>query len=225
MKSRSSKLEILDRPDVSQAHIKASLDMMVMINRYFGGSRVVLEYFDQHPVPDEFTVADLGTGAGDIPHALVQWALRKGKKVSITAFDTNAYCVEYAQARFASPHIRYVQHSAFDFASLGPFDYVTSSMFFHHLSDEKIVILLKAMKDNCRRGFIVNDLFRGYGGLVGITLLGLLALNYPTLHDGTISVTRGFKEADGLKYKELSGIRDLQVERRPVCRMVMNYHV
>ena len=225
MKSRSERLEILDGPEVTQDQIRKSLDFMVGVNRYLGGSRAVTDYFESHAVPESFTVADLGSGGGDIPYALVGWARKHGKKISIVGFDTNPYCITYARKRFSLPEIQYVQKSAFEFEKVGPFDYVMSSMFFHHLKDQEIISLLKKMKENTRRGFIVNDLYRGYLPCLGVALLGLVSLNYMAIHDGSISVTRGFKEKDGLLYRKESGIDKLQIKRKPVYRFTLSYHV
>lgn len=223
-KTRSLKSEILDHPEAPKKDIQRSLDFMVGVNRYLGGSQTVLNYFEKYCVKKSLNILDLGTGSGDIPYALVQWAKKKGKSISITALDIQPVCMEYSQKHFACPEITYLNHSAFDLASLGSFDYITSSMFFHHLTDQQIVTLLQLMKQNCKEGFIVNDLYRSVWAYAGVGILGMLSGNGVVLHDATLSVARSFRNEDGEYYKEKTGIRDLKVKRKPIYRMTLSWH-
>ena len=221
---RSSKLEILDDPFSCREDIHASLRFMVLVNKWLGGARAVLDFFKEHAVPDTFTVLDLGTGSGDIPFAIAQWARQSGKKARITAIDLNDHCLQFAQMHFASPDIQFKKASAFDLEVLGSFDYVVSSMFFHHLSDEAIVRLLKIIDRHSRRGFVINDLYRCRSNFFGTLLMTLPTFKKILIHDAPLSVERAFRENDFLKYRAQSGIR-FDIERKPVFRVVATRHV
>ena len=186
MRHRSKQLEVLDAPNNPFEDIRSSLDFMVFVNRYFSGSRVVINYFERNRVPDKFSVLDLGFGSGDIPFALTEWAEKNGKDISVTAIDINAHCHSYAASRFASPRIRYLNHSAFDLDALGSFDYIISSMFFHHLTDEEIVRLLKIIDRQNRMGFIINDLYRSHRNYLGALLLSFFWFNKTVYHDAKL---------------------------------------
>ncbi len=220
--SRSLEPEILDRPDVSAGEIRASLDFMGFVNRFLGGSRAVTDYFDSHETPPEFTVLDLGCGGGDIPYALSGWASRKGKRVRITALDTNPHCLDYARSRHSSPDISYLDHSAFAIEALGPFDYVISSMFFHHLSDANIVRLLRIVARQSRRGFLINDLYRHPVSYFGAAFLGLASLRYIAYHDAKLSVKKAFRKEDFLIYSRSAGIENVKIETAPAFRLTMS---
>ena len=197
---------------------------MTQVNSALGGAAVVLDFFKKNRTPDEFSVLDIGCGAGDIPHALAQWAKSEGKKVTLTAIDLNPLCVTYASNHYRCPEISFLECSAFDIEKLGSFDYIISSMFFHHLSDEEIVRLLRLLRQNSRRGFLVNDLTRGYWNYWGAYLLGMFSFSPIVFNDAKLSVKRAFKETDFMRYRELSGIHDLKIERKPVFRITMNRH-
>ena len=196
---------------------------MVFVNKYFSGTRVVINYFERNRVPDKFTVLDLGFGSGDIPFALTQWAEKNGKDISITAVDINAHCHSYAASRFASPRIRYLNHSAFDLEALGSFDYIISSMFFHHLTDEEIVRLLKIIDRQKRIGFIINDLHRCHRNYLGALLLSCFWLNRTVYHDAKLSVSRAFQEKDLVRYRDEAGI-PFEIRREPLFRIAMSRH-
>lgn len=222
MKLRSLEPELFDEESLSREEIRSSLDFMVFVNRRFGGMRAVLRFLERAEPPAEFSVLDIGTGSGDIPNAVARWAEKRGRRARVTAIDKNPLCLEYAERRFGSPQIRFVRHSAFDIESLGQFDYVTSSMFFHHLNDGEIVALLKAVARCARLGFIVNDLCRGYAGLWGAALLSRLTLKPIVINDAALSIRRAFRTEDFTRYLALAGINGAKIERPPFFRITMS---
>ena len=72
-------LERLDRP-APFADLRLSLEDVVRLNGVFGGRRVTLAHVKRllarRPAAKPVTVLDLGTGAADIPLALIRWARR-----------------------------------------------------------------------------------------------------------------------------------------------------
>ncbi len=225
MKSRSTEKELLDDLEIRPEDILASLNFMTQVNCLFGGVQAILDYLESCQTPEKFSVLDIGCGAGDIPHEIVAWAKKKGKKVSITAIDLNPLCVTYAERHYPDPEISFLRHSAFEIESLGTFDFITSSMFFHHLSDEEIVKLLKLMKQQSRYGFIVNDLYRNAWNYLGAYILGVFSFRAIVFNDAKLSVKRAFREVDFFRYREQSGISDLKIERKPVFRITLSHYV
>lgn len=217
-------MEILDDKDVREEDLKASLDFMVRVNRYLGGAKAILDFFERFMQKEQCRVLDLGTGAGDIPHALVQWAEKKKKRVDVTAIDVHPFCLHYAKEKFSSENIHHKLHSAFDLTELGNFDYIIASMFFHHLTNQQIVVLLKSMLKNATQGFIVNDLYRHPLAYYGAAFLSL-PLRSIVYHDAKLSVKRAFTEEDFYRYRNLAGIHQLQIRRQAVFRLIMYYHV
>lgn len=63
---------MLDDLGTSAQAIHNSLDFMCFVNAFFGGARVVSDYFNKNKTPAKFTVLDVGSGGGDIPFALTQ---------------------------------------------------------------------------------------------------------------------------------------------------------
>ncbi len=224
MKTRSLSPEILDQDHVSEQKLRSSLSFIRFVNRFFGGTRVILDYFEAHPVPERFRVLDLGCGAGDIAYAVSGWAQACGKQAEITGLDLNPFCVQYASEHFKASAVRYVQASAFDLDSLGEFDYILASMFFHHLDDEDIVRLLTLMGRHARRGFIVNDLYRSWPAYCGAVALAAPTFCHIILNDAPLSVKRGFQEKDFERYRRLANISRSKIDRKPVFRISLSHH-
>ncbi len=222
MKGRSQEYEILDDPNVRPDELLESLNFMRQVNELFGGHRAILEYFEQQTLPASFTVLDIGCGGGDIPFALVKWARSRGKEAHITAIDVQPLCLSYAAQNFSSPDIRYLQYSAFDIEKLGRFDFVMSSMFFHHLSDDEIVHLLGLLQKVAQRGWILNDLYRGAMNYAGAWFLGMLSGKPILFNDAKLSVARAFRPKDLEQYRVAAGVHDARIRRRPLFRITMS---
>lgn len=225
MKNRFYGGEILDQDNIPESELRASFGFMGFVNHFLGGTRVILDYFASHPVPPNFSVLDLGFGGGDIAYALSRWAQARGKKADITGIDLNPFCVAFANEHFKAPSVRYVQASALDLDSLGEFDYIISSMFFHHLGDEEIVRLLRLVARHARRGFIVNDLYRSWPAYYGAFALALPTFSRIILNDAPVSVKRAFKEEDFKRYRDLADIPNAKILKKPVFRIALSYHV
>ena len=221
-KTRSLKTERLDDSRTPASEIRRSLDFMRFVNARLGGTRAVIDYFEKARTPDRFSVLDLGSGGGDIPFALVRWAEHKGKTVHVTAVDLNPHCLDYAREKFKSPIIQFLNCSAFDFETLGHFDYVVSSMFFHHLSEEEIVLLLRRMEQHGRRGFLVNDLLRSRLHYLGASLISFFTFKDILFSDARLSVLRGFREEDLVRYRQKTGI-PFEIKRKPFFRILMSH--
>ena len=216
---RSLEKERLDSPDAPKEDIYASLDFMVFVNRFFGGQRAILDFLEKNTAPSEFTVLDLGSGSGDIAFAITQWAKTQGKKVKITALDINPHCLEYSRSHFPSKNINFLNHSAFDLESLGTFDFIISSMFFHHLKNDEIMILLKKMSQYSRIGFIINDLYRSKRSILAAFVLSLFSFRKIVVNDATLSVKRAFKIKDFDHIRQKTSI-NLIIKRKPIFRIV-----
>ena len=223
MKERSNEFEIMDDYNVRPEDLLHSLNFMKQVNELFGGTRVILDYFvAQKNLPSSFTVLDIGSGGGDIPFALAEWARVRGRQARITCIDLQPLCVAYAAKNFSSPDIVHLDHSAFDIERLGKFDFVISSMFFHHLKDKEIVSLLGLIQKTARYGWIVNDLYRGKLNYAGAWFLGVLSGKPIVFNDAKLSVARAFRVSDMEKYREKAGLPEAVIRRRPIFRIAMS---
>ncbi len=221
---RSNERERLDEADIPEKDLLASLLFMRRVNRFFWGARVILDYFSSYSVPDHFSVLDIGTGSGDIPYALSRWATCHHKKADITAIDTHASCIAYAQKNFKTEGLFYKTASAFDLEALGKFDFIISSMFFHHLTDEEIVRLLVLVHRNAKKGFIINDLYRSRIAYAGAAFLAFFSFKNIVMNDATLSVKRSFTEEDFVRYARLARIPESRIQKKPVFRIELSHY-
>ena len=194
-------------PAVPIAELAANLRDIRRVNRFFGGTAVVLRHLpsllDEVPPDQEAEVLDLATGSADIPLAIVRWARARGRTVRVVASDASPPILDAAARRVArEPAIRLARQDAraVPFPDRS-FDVVLCSLALHHFPPDDAVAVLREMDRLARRGFIVNDLARGRLGYAGAWVASRLTTrNRLTRHDAPLSVLRAYTplEFEGL---------------------------
>lgn len=185
----------LDDPDV----LRDNLRDLRRVNRLTGGvalSRRALEVLC--PAPTPVTFLDVGTGAADIPIALLADARRRQRPMAVTATDSRPEVID--AARSARPAIDRVPELTLEVADGRAlpypdrsFDVVHTSLMLHHLEPADAVLMLRELARIARRGVIVNDLARRPITLIGGVLLSrLLTRNRYSRHDAPLSARRAY---------------------------------
>src|SRR6185436_20758573 len=102
------------------------------------------------------------------------------------------------------------------------FDFVTSSLVFHHFPEAPAASLLAEMARVARRAVLVNDLERHRVPWAVITVLAALGRNRMVRHDGPLSVLRGWRPHELLTLARSQGLgRRARVSRLFPYRLVL----
>lgn len=222
MERRAHTLEHLDGPLDDQATLAGNLRDLQRVNRFLGGtalsgkaidallaSRAAVRFATADPYP--IRMLDVGTGAADIPIALLATWRAAGRRLEVTAIDSRPEVI--AAARDGHPSgIPGLQLDVADGRALpyedGSFDIAHASLVLHHLEPDEAVALLREMRRVARLGVVVNDLARGRLGWAGAWLLAHLATgNAFTRHDAPLSVARAYTSAEASGLFERAGMR------------------
>ena len=202
--------EILDHAPPEEA--RANLNDLVRINRYFGAYGIFRGMMRELVDPNEsFSLLDVGSASGDMGAAL-----REGHpRAVVTAMD-------YKYSHLTGAAEPKLVADAFQLPfGVASFDYVFSSLFLHHFSNEQIVELLANFKQVARRAVLAIDLDRGplaYHFLPKTRWL--FRWKSITLHDGPISVQAGFKKDELLGLARRAGLDRASVSvHRPWARL------
>ncbi len=220
-------VELLDRPGNSDEEIRENLHDLEWLNRCFGGTRTVLLHLSRmigNRRSTPFTILDIATGGADIPRAVCRWATKRGLAVTVEGIDRSdqvltaagEWSADYPEIRLRraeAPPLPYPDQS---------FDFVISSLFFHHLTEAQGIHLLQEMKRIARRGLIVNDLLRSRSARLLTTIATrLLSANRLTRHDGALSVLRGFRPEELLRMAAAAGLTDARLILHPWFRIAL----
>ncbi len=203
-RERSQKTERIDTGDYTPAEYERFLREIAFINRYLGDSRALkktllreIEGVDLH----KFSVLDVGSGSGELLRVIAEFARVSGRDCDLVGIDLNIISANSAHSESAAyPEITSVRGDALvlPFAD-GTFDYAISSLFFHHLTDEQIMIALQEMERVARRGIFVIDLHRHPMAYVLYKLFCFAFRISPLVtQDGSLSILKGFLPAAGL---------------------------
>jgi ubiquinone/menaquinone biosynthesis C-methylase UbiE len=202
----------MDAPDADPALVRRSLRFLRRVNRLLGYTRSTLhplERFSRGWRPDTpIRILDVATGSADLPRAILRWAGRRGfHDVRVVGLDLHATTAAAALAQNPDPRIEIVRGNALGlpFAD-GSFDYVTTSLFLHHLDDDDVIRALGEMSRVARRGIIAGDLIRRRRAYLWIKLFTLFA-NPIVRNDGPASVAQAFTRDEMESLRDRAGAR------------------
>jgi ubiquinone/menaquinone biosynthesis C-methylase UbiE len=220
--------ELMDRPGISHALLREELQILETANRRWGGHELMLGYVQRFLVAartKSLTILDLGTGAADIPRAIVAWARQRQLSVTITAVDGNSGILEIAREACRNrPEIRLEQHDlrALPYAA-DSFDLVLCSLALHHFESADAVAILRRLNELARQGCIVNDLRRNWPAIWTTELLARTVIKSRiTRNDAVQSARAAFTVRELRAMAERAGLRNFRIHRRHLFfRMVL----
>ena len=202
--------ELMDAPDADPALVGKSLRFLRRVNRLLGYTRSTLHHLERFShawKPDEpVRILDVATGSADLPRAILGWADRRGfRDVRVVGLDLHATTAAAALAQNPDPRIEIVRGNALQlpFAD-DSFDYVTTSLFLHHLDDDDVARAIGEMSRVARRGIIAGDLIRRRRAYLWIKLFTLFA-NPIVKNDGPASVAQAFTRDEILSLRDRAG--------------------
>ena len=185
--------EILDRDDLSLDDTRRALDDLARVNLLlFGRSalqRALLPRLGAAGAPRQ-TLLDIAAGAGDSTAALQRRASARGVELLVVSTDRKLSHLLLGRrgGTISSAVVAQAERSPFRAAS---FDWVVSSLFFHHLDDDTKLEVLVDMGRVARRSAVVVDLRRSLWAGWSLSVLGrLIGMGRIALGDGLISLRR-----------------------------------
>jgi SAM-dependent methyltransferase len=216
--------ELLDDPNADPAAVAESLRNIARSNLWFGGAAAVRHGLSRAlrgvPAGSTVTLADLGTGLGDLPRAAAQWCARRGVHLVTVGLERHPVAARLAHERGVPCAVGCAGAPPFRDKSV---DVVLVSQVAHHLTEDSVVRLFRACDRLARRAVVVADLRRGRLGPLAFWC-GARALGFDgvTRADGMTSLRRGYTPAELRALMAAAGVRGT-VERRPGYRLVATW--
>jgi len=202
---RSKLAEELDGPETDPSDYQQCMSELAVINRVTFTHRPTLRWLAKATTGmTEFSLLDVGYGGGDLLRAIARWSDKHGMRPFLRGIDLNPRGAE--TAREATPswmNICYQTGDVFDTinALCPPVDFVVSSQFTHHLTDDGVVEFLRWAEANSLRGWHIADLRRSALAFYGFQLLGAaMGWHRITVNDGVLSIARAFRRQEWQTY-------------------------
>lgn len=190
-----AELELMDRPQPVSIELEHDLKNLRALNRWFGSHSLVRQFCRRWIKPgDQFRIADLATGSGDVPRLIVDFAREIAAEVKIDALDQQSATLEIAKKLSAGyDEISFIEANILEWNSPEHYDLVLNSLALHHFSEDDAARLLQRCRDLSRKFVLVTDLRRGLLATAGVYLLTASIFRDPmTKFDARLSAARAF---------------------------------
>lgn len=212
----------MDQTDIPREKIFQALEELEKINQYFYGIRPTLSAL-QNMVPSNqrsLSILDVGTGAGDLPVHILNWAKNQNINVEITGIDILSSAVEYANKKTANfPQITIRNRNVFTLDEANTYDIVHTAQTLHHFHGKNLIQFLQQLHRLCRLGVIISDLHRhpvAWMSILGFTRIW--SCNDMIRNDAPLSVRKGFTGNELSERIRSAGLPAPHLQRHPGFR-------
>ncbi len=188
--------ERMDAPDLPVAEYEAVLRDLERVNRLTRTHAPTLAWLERAairvPPGRPIAILDVACGRGDLLRAVAHRFARAGRPVRLEGIDLNPRSTE-AATRLGGP-ISYRTGDVFADRPAPKPDFIVSSQFTHHLTDDEVVRFLAWSEASSVHGWFISDLHRRRFSYWGFRLLCRVAFWHPIVRtDGTASIARSFR--------------------------------
>lgn len=186
---RSTRQERMDIDCVDFADYSRCLRDLSRVNVVTMTHRPMLAWLAQRATPG-FSLLDVACGHGDALRTI----RRHYPDAQLTGIDLNPWANRAAQqATDTGDRIAFINGDAFAYTPARKFDFIISSQFTHHLTDEQVVEFLRWLQHTAERGWFISDLHRHVIPYYGFPILARVAFWHRFVReDGQISIARAF---------------------------------
>lgn len=173
---------------------------------------------------DSFSLCDIGCGQGDLlrliarqlePSRLLSEGREEGSNpkaaaIRLEGVDRHPWSIRAArQATPAGMPITYREADVFALPEEVRWDFIVSSQFAHHLSDEELIRLFHWQDLHATRGWFIADLHRHWFAYYGFPLLARIMFWHRFVRmDGQVSIARAFTVSELREALQSAGVPD-----------------
>jgi 2-polyprenyl-3-methyl-5-hydroxy-6-metoxy-1,4-benzoquinol methylase len=204
---RSNAPEHMDTDCVDFEDYRRCLRDLSRVNVVTLTHRPMLAWLARH-AKGNFSLLDIACGHGD--------ALRKIRTryptAKLTGIDLNPWATRAAkEATDPAANIDFINDDAFAYQPQDRFDFIITSQFTHHLTDEQVVAFLRWLPNNAAQGWFIGDIHRHVIPYYGFPILARLAFWHRLVReDGQISVARAFIRTEWEALLRQAGLTEQQ---------------
>ena len=171
------------------------------------------------------SLLDVACGGGDIAVALAQRSRRRGLTLQVQGCDISDTALQHASRIAASvgEPVKFFHADVTAEPLPRRYTFITCSLFLHHLTDARIVTLLRTLAGCCDH-LLVSDLIRGRTGYALAWMGTKLLSRSPIVHeDGLRSVRAALTLQEARELASSAGLNDAHFERHWPQRFLMTW--
>ncbi|GAA5507593.1 methyltransferase domain-containing protein [Novipirellula caenicola] len=226
---RNLQHERMDDPDLPRDQHELALKGLSRLNRFTGVAGLMYRHLRRRGTMKAgrpLRILDVASGAGDVPIDWARRARRDGVAMEITMLDVSPVAVQTQQRRAteAQVSVRSLRSDCLAEPLPSGFDVVTSSLFMHHLNDEQVATLLRAMKVATDGGILICDLHRSRMNLAMVAFAGRVLSRSPVVHsDSVLSVQGAYTHAEFQTLAQHALDGSIEMHAAFPCRFLASY--
>jgi SAM-dependent methyltransferase len=193
LSQRSDQSERMDSDCADFDDYSTCLRDLSRVNSVTLTHRPMLTWLARHAAGD-FSVLDIACGHGDGLRRI----RRRFPAARLRGIDLNPWATRAATAATEqASEIEFINGDAFAYRLDRKPDFIITSQFTHHLSDDQIVALLIWLQANAEKGWFISDLHRHVIPYYGFPILARIAFWHRFVReDGQVSIARAFRRPD-----------------------------
>jgi 2-polyprenyl-3-methyl-5-hydroxy-6-metoxy-1,4-benzoquinol methylase len=222
LRQRSNEKEILDGDDIPFADIKQNMKELNFINTVLGGHAITIKGLQQFRLTPPLSICEIGCGGGDNMHAISVWLKKHKRAANYIGIDLKKECIDFAKQQYPSLPAEWIVSDYKDVRFEQKPGIIFSSLFCHHFTTDELINMMQWLKNNCSRGFFINDLHRNVLAYYSISwLTKIFSRSYMVKNDAKLSVARGFKKKDWKHILDAAGIRNYSIQWKWAFRFLI----
>ena len=220
--------ELMDDPALAApAHHRAlrGLQKINRVSRTAASLWPRIERFLSSDPTARASLLDVACGGGDLAIDLAQRARRRGLVLEVQGCDISDTALQYASqgATRTGESVKFFRADVTAERLPRHYTFITCTLFLHHLTDARIVALLRTLAGCCDH-LLVSDLIRGRTGYALAWMGTKLLSRSPIVHeDGLRSVRAALTLQEARELACRAGLDDARFERYWPQRFLMTW--
>jgi 2-polyprenyl-3-methyl-5-hydroxy-6-metoxy-1,4-benzoquinol methylase len=209
---RDRQPELMDQPGLSEEVHRNALRGLARVNQLSFSARSIwrpiVAEIRKHP-RREWRLLDVACGSGDVPLTLARYANSQQISLHVAGCDMSDTAVTQAsiRANAAGVAAEYFVRDVINEALPDGYDFITCSLFLHHLEVEDVITLLKAIGRSAGTLGVISDLRRTeLGYLLAAVGVRLLSRSRIVHIDGPLSVRGAFSTDEARSIADAAGL-------------------
>ncbi|TWT97978.1 Ubiquinone biosynthesis O-methyltransferase [Botrimarina colliarenosi] len=220
--------ELMDDPQLDEASHLAALRGLRRVNAISGVSAMIwgaIKRIAARRRLTHFSVLDVACGGGDLITSLSRRARGSGLDVDCYGCDVSPTAVAHSNRNAGEgAKLSFFVADAISEPLPGRYDFVTSTLFLHHLDQPASLRLLGHLSEAAQQAVLLDDLERSRTGWLLAWAGCRLLSRSPIVHyDGPASVRGAYTVEEAQTLAETAGLASTRWTRHWPCRYLMEW--
>lgn len=203
LKYRSTEVELMDMPDISEKDLKDALYDISKSNKMLGGNSITFKAIEtlikENPLKKEWTIVDVGCGDGEMLRLIAHYFRNHAISFRLIGIDLSPQSIamgkelskDYPEITLLEKDILTIDSETLDC------DILICTLTLHHFKDDEILTFMQQFVKLSQVAVIINDLQRSKIAYQLFRLFSRIFIkSHVAKNDGLVSIASGFRKQE-----------------------------